>query len=231
MKEVDVLSYGDLTTTETGKPFYRGKTESGCEIFMSDAQMEAALESDTANIDGTFTMCPEPFFQVVFLRVKVGENRFTVATALLPNKQEKTYTEVLEKLVEVCASAGKELDFVFVHSDCEQAIINSVKKVFSQCRPRLCRFHVVDAIRRFANGNGLRPIINQRSDFKRFYGRVRQIFFFPPSLWPRVWNILVSLLGNETKEIPAVQRFLSYLVCFLSCSFVSLYTFSLFLNE
>ena len=226
LKEVDILSYGDLTTTETGKPFYRGKTETGCEIFMSDAQMEAALESDTANIDGTFTMCPEPFFQVVFLRVKVGENRFTVATALLPNKQEKTYTEVLEKLVEVCASVGKELDFVFVHSDCEQAIINSVKKVFSQCRPRLCRFHVVDAIRRFANGNGLRPIINQRSDFKRFYGRVRQIFFFPPSLWPRVWNILVSLLGNETKEIPAVQRFLSYLVCFLSCSL-----FSLLLNE
>ena len=116
LKEVDILSYGDLTTTETGKPFYRGKTESGCEIFMSEAQMEAAVEADTANIDGTFTMCPEPFFQVVFLRVKVGENRFTVATALLPNKQEKTYTEVLEKLVEVCASAGKELDFVFVHS-------------------------------------------------------------------------------------------------------------------
>ena len=187
---------------------------------MSESQIEAALLSDTLFIDGTFSIAPEPFFQVVFLRGKVGENRFTFATALLPNKQEQTYVDMLMKVVETCAEVDTEgheleerrLNFEYAHSDCELGIVNAEKRVFPTCKPKSCRFHVVDAIRRFADNCGLRKVIKQRSDFKRFYGRIRQIFFYPPRLWPRVWKLLLAQLEDDTKDLPEVQRFLTYMV-------------------
>ena len=90
LEEVDIPSYGDLTLTERGHAFYRGKTESGVELFISDTQTEILTVADTGFIDGTFKAIPEPMFQGVFLRVKVGNNRYTVGVALLPNKQQKT---------------------------------------------------------------------------------------------------------------------------------------------
>ena len=65
----------------------------------------------------------------------------------------------------VCVAPG--CDFVYVHNDCEQAIINSVKYVFPNAEIKLCRFYIVDAIRRHANSQGLRRIIKDRSDFRQ----------------------------------------------------------------
>lgn len=89
--EVNISAYDDMTKTDRGHAFYRGKTPSAVELFMSEAQIDIAASSDSLFLDGTFAICPEPFYQVVFLRCKVGENRYTVGTAFLPNKRETTY--------------------------------------------------------------------------------------------------------------------------------------------
>ena len=122
------------------------------------------------------------------------------------------YIELLEKFTNVCEEAGKSIDFIFVHHDCEQAIINAVKKVFPNACSRLCRFHVIDSIRRHADRLGLRKLLKTRPDLRRFYARIRQIFFFNTTLWPRVWEVLLGELSEETKEIELVQEFLNYLV-------------------
>ena len=210
--EVDIPSYTGLTTTERGHPFYRGKCNSGAEIFFSDAQMEIGCEADTLFIDGTFSICPEPFYQIVFMRAKVGTDRYTIATALLPNKQEKTYTEMLKCIAKTYEENGKTFDFVFVHCDCEQGLINAIQSVIISAEVKLCRFHVVDAIRRHGNSHGLRQAMKQFPDFKRFYGRVRQIFFYPPKVWPKIWNVLVEQMTPEAKCHPDINHFLDYLV-------------------
>ena len=212
LEEVNIEAYPDLTSTKDGKPFYRGKTDSGSELFMSDVQMDIAAESESIFIDGTFSICPQPFFQVVFISGKVGENVYPIATALCPNKLETTYHELLEKLKTTCEENGRQLDFVYAHSDCEMAIINAVRKVFPSVQIRLCRFHIIDAIRRYCNSKGLRGIINRRADFKRFYTRIRQVFFFPCHMWPRLFKLLVEQLGPETKAIPGVMDFVDYMV-------------------
>ena len=128
--DVNISSYSDLVMTANGKPFYRGRTKTCSEVFMSDTQVEIAAASDTLFIDGTFSICPSPFFQVVFCSAKVGENVFPIATALLPNKLEATYRDVLELIRDVCEENGKSLDFIYCHSDCEQGILNAVRVSF-----------------------------------------------------------------------------------------------------
>ena len=61
---VDIRSYSDLTTTKDGKPYYRGKTKSGSELFCSDVQLQIAASCESLFIDGTFGTCPFPFYQV-----------------------------------------------------------------------------------------------------------------------------------------------------------------------
>ena len=180
---------------------------------MSAAQIEIAIESDTLFLDGTFSITPHPFYQVFVLRGKVGNNRYTIGTALLPNKREETYREVFQMMVDVVQhTKGEALKFLFVHSDCELGIINAVKAVFPDAQPKLCRFHIVDAKRRNFNKIGCRPLMKDHKDLKTFYTRVQQIFFLPPSLWPRTWKLIHARLTQESKENPLVQKFVDYLV-------------------
>lgn len=214
LEEVDIPSYADLKCTEGGHDFYRGQTPTThAELFMSDAQIEIALESDTLFVDGTFSITPFPFYQVFVLRGKVGNNRYTIGTALLPNKREETYKELFQLMVDVVKDVkGEALNFTFVHSDCEHGIINAVKGVFPEAQPRLCRFHIVDAERRGFTKIGCRPLMKDHRDLKTFYTRIQQIFFFPPRLWPRTWKLIYAGLTQELKDHPLVQKFVDYLV-------------------
>ena len=214
LAEVDIQSYGNLTTTERGYDFYRGKTPSTCvELFMSPVQIDIAIESSTLFLDGTFAITPEPFYQTVILRGKVGNNCYTIGTALLPNKRETTYKELLQKMVDVVKDGtGKTLNFEYVHSDCEQGILNAVRAIFPDAEIKLCRFHILDAVRRNFNSIGLRSQLKHMGDLRRFYARVKQILFFPPPLWPRIWKILVAFLTQELRDNPLIQKFLDYLV-------------------
>ena len=147
LEEVDIIkNYPDLVTTKKGQPFYRGKTESGGELFMTDKQIEMASASNSLFLDGTFSICPEPFYQVMFMTGVVDDNTYLIATAILPNKEQITYQQILTKMRDVCQEKGLPLDFAFVHSDCEQAILNAVKAVFPEAQQRVCRFHVSDAM-------------------------------------------------------------------------------------
>ena len=137
IEDVNISLYADLTTTKQGKPFYRGRTPSCAELFMSDVQIEIASSADTIFIDGTFSTCPAPFFQIVYITAKVDENNDPIATALLPNKLETTYKDVLKLVCDVCEENGKPLDFTYVHSDCEPGLVNNVKANLPNVQPRL----------------------------------------------------------------------------------------------
>ena len=175
--------------------------------------MEIAASSQTIFMDGTFSICPFPFYQVVFLNALVGENVYQIATALLPNKEQQTYTDVLQLIKDICAENNHVFDPVYVHSDCEVAIVNAVQKVFPNAQNRLCRFHINDAARKNKDSHGLRPLINRNQHLKDFYGRIMQIFFFPPNLWPRIWELVKKHLG-DAQDLPGVQSFIDYLVSY-----------------
>ena len=197
LDEVDMEEYPDILHTTDGKPFYRGKTKSAAELFMSDLQMDIAASSQTFFIDGTFAICPFPFYQVVFFNAKVGENVFCIATALLPNKLEATYKDVLQLIKDVFAENNKVFDPVYFHSDCEFTILNAIEAIFPNAQKRLCRFHVNDAVRRNKDEYALRPLIKTKKPLKDFYRRIFQIFFFPITLWPRIWELAKKQQTNK----------------------------------
>ena len=211
LDEVDIESFGELATCLDGGTFYRGTTPTNSVLFMSDKQREIAANSSALFIDGTFSICPKPYKQVLVLRGKTETTVHTIAYALLPNKKEKTYSDVLHKMKDICATAGHATDFAFVHSDCEHAIINSVRTHFPETDIRLCHFHVADAIRRQVASLGLKAMVGSCPDFRALYETSRNLFYFPSQTWPALWENTLSSLNKDVLSQPAVTKFVKYM--------------------
>ena len=211
--DVNVRLYTDLLFTKSGEEWYLGRTKGGAEVWMTPTGVAIGGHTNSGGSDATFKITPFPFFQTFLITATYNENTYLIATALMPNKLESTYTEVLELVKAHSESKGVPLDFAYMHMDCEMAVINSFRHVFPGMQIRLCSFHVIDAMRRHANTTGLRPVIKHNPNFSQFYYRVRQIYFFPITIWPRLWKLLKSKLDKDTLDIPAVEGYLHYLVC------------------
>ena len=201
-------AYGYLSETTLGGQYFRGKTRSGAEFFMSDLEIQIASNAKAIFLDGTFCTTPRPFYQTLYIRAKVGDNVFTIGHALLPNKHESSYFEVLEMLKSVCAAADHPVGFTDVHCDAERAIINSVRRVFPDSNINLCWFHTAKSIRRQAATLGLTDLISKNPEFAKFVERCRNIFFLPAELWARTWTKMLESLGDGLQTIPAVQLFI-----------------------
>ena len=150
-KTVDEINFdglGSLGISLNGGDFYRGTTATKSCVFMSDTQISMAEKSVSLFLDGTFSTCPAPFKQILILRGKIDNSFHTLAYALLPDKKESSYFDVLKAIRDLCRSKGKPLNFKYCHSDCERAILNAVTKIFPNVDLRVCHFHVADAIRR-----------------------------------------------------------------------------------
>jgi hypothetical protein len=61
-------------------------------------------KADTWSSDGTFSVCPEPFFQVYTLHAHLGKTSFPSAFIFLPGKKRVHYHEALRALKE-CVEA------------------------------------------------------------------------------------------------------------------------------
>ena len=154
IEEVDIEKFGELARCLNGGTFYRGTTPTKSVLFMSDKQTEITANSNVLFIDGTFSVCPKPYKQVLVLRGKTDTTVHTIAYALLPNKKEKTYAEILHLMKQVCNTAGHPTDFAYVHSDCEHAIIKLVYSLhihlciylfsfLSLCYTNLCEYKLL----------------------------------------------------------------------------------------
>ena len=100
--EVDIESFGDLAKDLNGGPFYRGTTPSNAVLLMTKGGEEIAHRACTVFMDGTWYSCPKPWPMMFVLRGKVGDTVHTIAYALMPDKKETTYKEVLQKMQEIC---------------------------------------------------------------------------------------------------------------------------------
>ena len=99
-------------------------------MFASDDSLELLQESESWFCDGTFKTVPKLFAQLYTVHAKHHGHIIPVLYALLPNKQEETYTRMLTALSEVCP----ELAPTTITTDFEQAAINAFQGKFPEAR-------------------------------------------------------------------------------------------------
>ena len=99
-------------------------------VFASPTGLRALDNSSVWFMDGTFSVAPTIFKQLYAIRVPLSNSSVGVAYALLQNKTQETYEEMMRAIVTAMEAIHLYPDPDVVHVDFEQANISAVRQVF-----------------------------------------------------------------------------------------------------
>ena len=117
-------------------------------IFASDDDLQRLSASEVLLVDGTFKCCPDIFFQFYTLHGCVMGQIFPLVFCLLPNKQQATYDQMFDKIVQSMAQRNLVLQPTRILMDFEVACINTLRHHFPNSLLTGCLFHFDQCVQR-----------------------------------------------------------------------------------
>ena len=175
------------------EPFLRHCGQGGrLLLFCASTELSALHASKYVICDGTFEMSPDTAYQVYTFHGFVTGEGLPLAWALLPNKSQSTYVEVLTALRDGMLAAfgdvGCKKTFV---TDFEQAAINAINVVFPEATVKGCSFHFREAVLRRVQHEGLRPMYDDKGNpIHRWLRKLMAMTGLPTFAVPLAWNWL-----------------------------------------
>ena len=107
--------------------------------------MYRLCSAQTIWMDGTFKAAPSLFTQIYTVHVELHGQFFPVLMALLPDKQEATYSRLFQVLCNKAAAQQLLFQPQAVHCDYEMAVLNAVAAVLG-VQATGCLFHFDQSI-------------------------------------------------------------------------------------
>ena len=164
--------------TTSGKQFLlfdSGHGEDWIIIFATDENIQFHAESPFWFINGAFKTAPELFFQLYTIHSCTTNRVLPCIYALLPNKQQATYTiffKILKQLQHTLASKNLTVDF-------EIAVLNAIDTSFSGTNKKGCFFHFSQAIFQKIQSLGLQNRYKEEEHFAHKVHMLAALAFVP----------------------------------------------------
>jgi hypothetical protein len=99
--------------------------------YSSNFGLNLLRRAETWSSDGTFSVCPEPFFQLYTVHAHIGKNVFPAAFLFLPGKKKVHYREALRALKEhveaTAADSSSPLPLKRFLIDFEAAVMSEIR--------------------------------------------------------------------------------------------------------
>ena len=110
-------------------------------IFATNQALQLLANSEDWFCDGTFSVCPEIFFQLYTVHARVGQRIIPCIFALLPNKTRETYNRLFRELPHhLQPAAGNNPSTILFYF--ELAAINAASETFPDADFSGCFFHL-----------------------------------------------------------------------------------------
>lgn len=140
-------------------------------------------------VDGTFSVSPVLFKQVLTLNVIFRGRNLRLVYSLLPNKSEATYTRFFKMLL------NNEIKTIAVPKrfivDFELAIVNTLEKQFETIVSG-CYFHFIQSMWRNVSQKGLIPLFNKDSLIRLAYRRIKSLPFLKVKHVVKAFKLIVK---------------------------------------
>jgi hypothetical protein len=131
-------------------------------IFASDDNLDLLIRHRHWLADGTFKCAPAVFYQLFPLHVYIEGSVVPAVYALLPNKTQQTYQQMLLEF-----SKLRQFNPESIVTDFERATINAVQIVFPNVSQSACFYHFSQCIYRQVQQHGLQTDYTEE-DFSLF---------------------------------------------------------------
>lgn len=144
-------------------------------IFGRNRSLDILYNSKVWYCDGTFKIAPVIFSQVFVILAEALGGVHPLIYALLPNKQEKTYTNLFKMLNQLKPG----LNPTSISCDFEQAILKSIKTEFPSTEIYCCFYHFSKNIYKKWCDLGIVSNYRNNSDFSILVKMVVALTFIP----------------------------------------------------
>lgn len=174
--------------------------ESGNErimIFSTQRNLALLRQSEDWFADGTFKTAPQQFYQLYTVHALKSNRCFPCVYALLPNKQEATYTGLFRKMLEL----EEGLNPRSVMLDYEKATHNAFEAVFPDTIVSGCLYHLSQAVFRRVQANGLYQRYMEDAQFALQIRMIPALAFVPADDVEEAFTSLTDHLPDEAQPI------------------------------
>ncbi|CAI6376617.1 unnamed protein product [Macrosiphum euphorbiae] len=144
-------------------------------IFGRNRSLDILYNSKVWYCDGTFKIAPAIFSQVFVILAEALGGVHPLIYALLPNKQEKTYTHLFKMLNQLKPG----LNPTSISCDFEQAILKSIKTEYPNTEIYGCLYHFSKNVYKKLCDLGIVSSYRNNSDFSIFVKMVVALTFIP----------------------------------------------------
>ena len=201
-----------ITKLSTGENFLHANIlqEDGSRIliFMSGFGKNILNKSRIWQMDGTFSTCPEGFYQLYFI-FGCTKNKLLIPAAycILPSKQEQVYSTVLTELQKAIDRPPR-----LIVMDFEKSMMNAIHDIFDSTNVHGCLFHWKQCLQRQLGFKGVKTLYNQNDNFQTLVNLLYVLAYVPEGDIPFAWEKVILSEYNEWKEeYPEnVSDYLSY---------------------
>lgn len=170
-------------------------------IFATNDGLDLLQNSTHWLCDGTFKSAPTIFFQLYTFHAIVQDRVVACLYALLPNKREETYHQLLERILELRPNMRPES----VMTDFECAMKNAVNAAFDGVQVSHCHFHLCQNVFRHVQGKGLQQAYVNDETLSLHVRMLMALPFLPPD---DVIDGFVELADDCSDELePVVEYF------------------------
>lgn len=146
-------------------------------MFATDQAVELLSTSDDWFCDGTFSVCPEIFFQLYSIHARSNERTIPCVFALLPNKRGVTYERLFNQLSVHLRPGYAPMTILF---DFEMAAINAARQVFPNADISGCFFHLASNIWKKIQSIGMQQRYNEDFELALHMRMIPALAFVPP---------------------------------------------------
>ncbi|XP_066914227.1 uncharacterized protein [Clytia hemisphaerica] len=160
-------------------------------LFCTDRALELLQRSRHWYADGTFRVCPEIFFQVYTIDVRVNERTIPCVFSLLPNKTEDTYGRMIDVLLNFLPNGTAPDTILF---DFERAAINVALRSFPNVVVNGCFFHLTSNVWKKIQSLGMQQRYIDHPDFALHVRMIPALAFIPEDDVIDVFEELVDQL-------------------------------------
>ena len=173
--------------------------------FLILGEQELLLKLEQANLwlgDGTFSVCPELFYQLYTIHCKIGINYPPCVYILLQDKRQNTYIRALQALMNLIPQSSPDNILV----DFETAPINAFGQVFDGSIIKGCLFHQGQSLNRKVAEIGLKKDYETNMDFNMLVKSLLALSFVPEADVLIRFQELVEKFEALVTDYPELER-------------------------
>ncbi|KAI6169993.1 hypothetical protein M3Y97_01165800 [Aphelenchoides bicaudatus] len=164
-------------------------------IFGKQSYQDWSQQVGRLFIDGTFSVCPPLFYQLVEILAERGGRVFPIFFALLPNKSRRTYDRLFGYIKEI----RPNLMPMSIATDYEIALYSAAQNAWPDVEIRGCFFHLHQAIKRKICSKGLKRRYDNDPDFNLWSKCIASLAYVPTEKITESFEKLVQEMPDEIR--------------------------------